>query len=228
MKKSKVLKDASETTYGITKLIKISPRREAIFLAVKQDMPGSSSAGIRLLCLTRWTVRADALASVTSNFQVLQQTWEESIEAVCDTETKPRIRGISNVMSTLDYLYGNVLGEMLLKHADYFSRSLQTRTLSAAEGQQIAKMTIQTLKSLRTDSSFDLFWSKIRKKAADLDVDEPQLPRRRRIPPRFDEGTSEGDYHSDVKAYYRLSYYEAIDLIVNCIENRFNKPGYKT
>ncbi len=25
-----------------------------------------------------------------------------------------------------------------------------------------------------------------------------------------------------------MSYYEAFDLIVNCIENRFNKPGYKT
>ncbi len=108
-------------------------------------MPGSSSAGIRLLCPTRWTVRADALASVTSNFQVLQQTWEESIEAVCDSETKPRIRGVSSVMSTLDYLYGNMLGEILLQHADNLSCSLQTRTLSAAEGQQIAKMTVQTL-----------------------------------------------------------------------------------
>ncbi len=48
-------------------------------------------------------------------------------------------------MPTLDYLYGNMLGEMLLKHADNLSCSLQTRTLSAAEGQQIAKMTIQTL-----------------------------------------------------------------------------------
>ncbi len=84
MKKSKLLKDALETTYEITKLIKFSPRREAIFLGVKQDTPGTPLAGIRLLCPTRWTVRADALASVTSNFQVLQQTWEESIEVVSD------------------------------------------------------------------------------------------------------------------------------------------------
>ncbi len=94
MKKSKLLKDALETTYEITKLIKFSPRREAIFLGVKQDMPGTPLAGIRLLCPTRWTVRADALASVTSNFQVLQQTWEESIEVVSDSETKARIRSV--------------------------------------------------------------------------------------------------------------------------------------
>ncbi len=207
--------------------IKFSPRREAIFLGVKQDMPGTPLAGIWLLCPTRWTVRADALASVTSNFQVLQQTWEESIEVVSDSETKARIRGVSSVMSTFDYLFGNMLGEMLLKNADNLSRSLQIKTLSAAEGQQIAKMTVQTLKSLRNDSSFHLYWSKISKIAADLDVGEPQLPRRRRVPRRYDEGTSEGDYHSDPKAHYRQIYYEAIDLIVNCIENRFDQPGYK-
>ncbi len=141
-------------------------------------MPGSSSAGIRLLCPTRWTVRADVLANITSNFQVLQQTWEESIEVVCDSETKARIRGVSSVMSTFDHLYRNMLGEMLLKHADNLSRSLQTRTLSAAEGQANSEDDCSNIKSLRTDSSFDLFWSKIRKKAADLDVDKPQLPRR--------------------------------------------------
>ncbi len=86
-------------------------------------------------------------------------------------------------------------------------------------------MTVQTLKSLRNDSSFHLYWSKISKIAADLDVGEPQLPRRRRVPWRYDEGTSEGDYHSDPKAHYRQIYYEAIDLIVNCIENRFDQPG---
>ncbi len=84
-----------------------------------------------------------------------------------------------------------MLGEMLLKHADNLSRSLQIKTLSAAEGQQIAKMTVQTSKSLRNDSSFDLYWSKISKIAADLDVGEPQLPRRRRVPRCYDEGTSE-------------------------------------
>lgn len=31
-----------------------------------------------------------------------------------------------------------------------------------------------------------------------------------------------------IRSFYRQKYYEAIDLIVNCIENRFNQPGYKT
>ena len=227
IKSLKVMKDALETTHEITKLIKFSPRREAIFQVVKQDMPGTSS-GIRVLCPTRWTVKADALASIMSNFEALQITWEEAVDVVSDTEVKARIRGVSAVMSTFDYLYGNVLGEMLLKHADNLSSTLQHKTISAAEGQQVAQMTVQTLRSLRNEASFDLFWLKVNKIASDFGVGEPQLPRRRRVPRRYDDGQSEGDFHAEAKSLYRQQYFEAIDLIVTCIEYRFNQPGYKT
>lgn len=46
-KKCKVLKDALDTTHEISKLIKYSPRREAIFRQVKDSVPSDSSAGIR-------------------------------------------------------------------------------------------------------------------------------------------------------------------------------------
>ena len=36
------------------------------------DMPG-----FRVLCPTRWTVRANSLQSVLDNYSVLQELWEE-------------------------------------------------------------------------------------------------------------------------------------------------------
>ena len=228
IKKSKIMKDALETTHEITKLIKYSPRREAIFQKVKQDSDMSSAnSGIRVLCPTRWTVKADALSSIMNNFETLKQTWEEAVEVVQDTETKSRIRGVSAVMSTFDYLYGNILGEMLLKHADNLSRTLQSKTISAAEGQETAKMTVDTIKSLRSDRMFDLFWLKVNRLASEFDIDEPHLPRRRRVPRRLDDGLSEGDFHDDPKSLYRQLYYEAIDLTVNTIQDRFDQPGYR-
>ena len=65
--------DALETTHEITKLIKYSPRREAIFQKVKERLPSespSTGAGICVLCPTRWTVRAVSLKSVIDNFDV--------------------------------------------------------------------------------------------------------------------------------------------------------------
>lgn len=37
---------------------------------------------------------------------------------------------------------------------------------------------------------------------------------------------TEGDFHTSVQAYYRQNYLEAIDLVVHCIKNRFEQPGY--
>jgi len=43
---------------------------------------------------------------------------------------------------------------------------------------------------------------------------------------RLDDGT-EGDFLTDVKSYYRQQYFEAIDLVVNSIKDRFDQPGYR-
>ena len=47
------------------------------------------------------------------------------------------------------------------------------------------------------------------------------------MPRRLDDGLSLGDFHDDPKALYKQQYYEALDLIVNCIDDRFNQPGYR-
>ena len=119
-----------------------------------------------------------------------------------DTETKARILGVSAQMRSFQFLFGVMLGELVLPHTDYLSRTLQQKTFSAAQGQEIARMTVKTLKSIRTDEFFDLFWSKVSSKAETLDVEEPRLPRCHKVPKRIDDGTSSGDFHSTTKEYY--------------------------
>ena len=70
---------------------------------------------------------------------------------------KARIIG---VQAQFKNFFGVLLGELILKHSDNLSKTLQSPRLSASEGQQIAAMTVKTLQSLRTDSNFDLFWTK--------------------------------------------------------------------
>ena len=85
IKGSKVMKSCLDTAYKITKLIKYSPRREAIFHALKNEL-SPSTCGIRVLCPTRWTVRAESLASILSNYSVLHATWDDCIAVCRDTE----------------------------------------------------------------------------------------------------------------------------------------------
>ena len=64
---------------------------------------------------------------------------------------------------------------MLLCHSDNLSKTLQKKTVSAAEGQHVGRMVIDTLKSLRTEESYDIFWTKVSTMAesGDIDVEEP-------------------------------------------------------
>ncbi len=79
-------------------------------------MRNCDTPGVRVLCPTRWTVRADSLKSILDNFKVLQELWEEAIDSVKDTEMKARINGVASQMKTFDYYFGICLGHLILKH----------------------------------------------------------------------------------------------------------------
>lgn len=73
------------------------------------------------------------------------------------------------------------LGELLLRHSDNLSRTLQSSNMSAAAGQHVEMMTVATFQSIRSGDSFVLFWKRITKMAEEK-IDEPVLRRRRKLP----------------------------------------------
>ena len=152
IKKSKLMKDALDTTHEVTKLVKKSPARDVIFCQLKDDLC-SDCPGIRVLCPTRWRVRAEALQSILDNYMVLHDLWAESVKRVHNTERKARVQGVAAQMMKFDFFFGMSLGQLILRHSDNLSQ---------------------------------------------------------------------------VEEYYRPIYYEALDLITNCIRQRFKQPGYKT
>ena len=127
-------------------------------------------------------------------------------------------------MGKFDFLFGVVLGQLILGHSNNLNKSLQKKTCSL--GQEVAHMVIKTLQRIRTEQSFDLFWTKLAKLSETLDVDEAQLPRRRKVPSRYEDGLASCHFHDTPKVYYRQLYYEAVDNSIQCLNNRFDQPGY--
>ena len=124
-------------------------------------------------------------------------------------------------------MFGVAFGQLILRHRDNLSKTLQSPKLSAAEGQRIALMTVATLHVLRDDTQFDLFWKSLQETRTKLDVDDPVLPRKRKLPRRYEEGTAEPEFFDVCKQFYCQQYYEALDLIVNAIQARFDQPGFE-
>ena len=65
------LRDAMDHAFEIIKLVKLSPRREALFEQIRKELGNPNEAGIRFLCITRWTVKAEACISIIKNYSYL-------------------------------------------------------------------------------------------------------------------------------------------------------------
>ena len=75
---SKPIKDALNFSMELIQLIKYSPKRQNVFERIKAQQSSLSTAGIRTLCPTRWTVRSGAMQAIISNYKVLQEAMEVS------------------------------------------------------------------------------------------------------------------------------------------------------
>ena len=82
------------------------------------------------------------MESVLNNYEVLLRLWEESLARNLDSDMRARIIGVQAQMMTFDFLFGVLVGSVLLRHTDNLSTSLQLKSLSAAQGQRLASLTI--------------------------------------------------------------------------------------
>lgn len=181
-------------------------RRPGVLYTLKPLLsPGE--LGERVLCLTRWTISADSLLSVLSNYLLIQTTLEEYGSLL-------RFR-----LQMFETFFGLMLAEKLLRHCDILNHTLEGANISAVEKEELSKLTVATLRSFRCEKDFDLFWDKVDQAMETVDVEEASLPRQR---PKH-----KLDLPPTLKDLYREHYYKAVDLVVDAITKRFGRPGYQ-
>ena len=128
--------------FEICKLLKFSPRRDAIFDKLEQEItPGVP--GLCTLCPTRWTVRAASLESIHLNYPTLMATWEEALDVAQQSELKARINGVAAKMSEFDFLFCLMLAELLLRHCDNLSKTIQHSSMPAIEAHSLSELCIK-------------------------------------------------------------------------------------
>jgi hypothetical protein len=132
--------------------------------------------GLRALCPTRWSIRADSLASVQIDFEVVQKSLDEFTRmSTHHMEKSAKVNGISSQLQKFDLLFGMMLGEKALRYVDNLSCTLQHKELSAAEGQLAAELTVDTLATHRKEEEFENLCASIMDKAACVEVNKPNV-----------------------------------------------------
>jgi hypothetical protein len=110
--------------------------------------------------------------------------------------------------------------EIVFGRLETTAAAIQSRKLTMADINELISILISTLKSRRDDSNFDNFWVDVMTSSKRYSLDSPQLPRKRKIPKRFDDGIVDHEF-SDIKTFYRKLYFEVIDTAVMSLESRF-------
>ena len=75
----------------------------------------AGSPRIRMLCPTRWTVRAETLELISENYHALQLTWDAAKEVANDSELRAHITGLATQMEKFDFFFlGNQIRMQVL------------------------------------------------------------------------------------------------------------------
>ena len=138
-----------------------------------------------------------------------------------DPELRGRIIGVQGQMIKFEYFFGINILQILLLHSDNLSKTLQSPKFS--------NLTVKTLISLRSDTLFNNLWEKLKKEANTLGIEEPSLPRKRKRNGKL-LSKNKTQFYCDIEEvaiYYKRVYFNHIDIIVACMQDRFNQPGFR-
>ena len=149
----------------------------------------------------------------------LEATWNEASEVATQSEIKSRINGVSSKLKEFDFLFGLMLAERILKHTDNLSKTIQATAMKRVGYQSCV---FKCLK--RWEQKIALGTNKVNQCL--LNVKDPALPRTRKRPLRYEDGTGEAYHPSTPKDHYRQIYFQCLDGAIMTVDNCFNQRFY--
>ena len=102
-----------------------------MLLKLKSEL-APATPGVKPLCPTRWTVRAESLRSIICNYTVILSVLQEIVEEYRGNfEACCQARGILVAMEKFHSLFGIIVSEKIFSITDTLSRAFQKKDLSA-------------------------------------------------------------------------------------------------
>ena len=119
---------------------------------------------------------------------------------------------------------GLKLSHLVFSATEQVSITLQCKNTTIQEALSAAAMAESFLQRQRKDNSFEMFYSSVVSQANEYNISDPVLPRYRRPPKRIDDGAPPHHFTS-AKEYFRVQYFEVIDLLKGEISKRFSEKS---
>ncbi|XP_011407314.1 PREDICTED: uncharacterized protein LOC105314697, partial [Amphimedon queenslandica] len=159
----------------------------------------------------KWTVRTSAIDSVVKNYLVIDTELEE-IADECHGEPSRKASGLRAVLEKFQTYFGLKLASVFFSATEQLSTTLQGHSINIQEAISAAETTKMCLNRQHSDSTFTSYDLVI--KDRQTFTNEPTVPRK------------QGHLYASPSVYYRMQYFEELDLLVAKISRRFDQPVF--
>ena len=159
--------------------------------------------------------------SIISNYSVLHELWYWSLDNCTVIEMKAQICGVEVRMQQFELF----LAQSAPAYWQFEYVSAKKVAFCSWRSQALVAMTIRTLKNMRTDDTFALFWEDVTTLAEHTLVNAPGLPRRRRLHEhdvKMETPLLDSMKHMQ-DSRYRHVYIEAFDKLTISITDCFDQ-----
>lgn len=215
------MRDIMALAKDLINTVRESNKRMGLFRSIRCES-ANDQAGLRPLCPTRWTMRASSILRILKNFEELLEFFE-TFSAEDKTEAGYKCAGYLESMLQFKTYFFLRLYCHAMNPVEDVNEKIQCPHLSVADLEKIYEGLICILNGRR--DSFEHFWELCLKEKPSQ-VDDPSLPRNRRIPKKYENNEASSPHtFKTPKEYYKAIYIEVCETVQSCITERFASTG---
>jgi hAT family C-terminal dimerisation region len=180
---------------------------------------------------TRWCVRSTAINAFIKNYEVTLATFDQlSSDKSVRSESRSKIDVVLKSLARVETYLGLLICSSLFGPCEELARLLQSKSMNLSSATTGARILCGTLSKMRCDENFAAIYKKAELAMEQLQLKPPKLEsvhRRRRTPARFELTSNPSAAHefSTHAERIRMQYFEALDILITAVEERFNQPG---
>ena len=113
MKKCNLVREVMDVTYKISKLVKFSSKRNAIFNKWMEEL-STDTPVFTIFFPTRGLF--EILKSVLNTYSILQELWDFVLDGNVIPDVRARVIGVQARMDSFDYFFGVSVCKLVLSH----------------------------------------------------------------------------------------------------------------
>ncbi len=222
------------TLQSLYVFIEGSTKRHALFQEI-QKQQGYVFISLKDQSDTRWSCRYTSVKATVCRLKSITQALIE-MERDRNCKVSNDATSLLKSLCAHDMVLCLLILETLLAHTNALSAYLQGKNVDIVTAKKTAEAVVKTLRKLRNPDDFAAVWEKslgiVREMKEVLsntpyDIAKPTVPRQKRLPRRFDNGSKDVPEYESPEFYYRSAlYYASLDQITGQIEERFTNNNH--